>query len=326
MSSMLSGVVRIAVMVCWAVLAYAEGATAGSASSARATVEVEFTTDQPGTATGVIFRSRLRNQDDASAPPIALRRLINGFPPGGKVDTAVPGRCTATDEELQFQGDGICPSESVVGTGWAEIDITGIGLQRFNTTAFNEQGQQVETVKQGNQVNAVVRGFFTPEGLDARIPTCITGGQPPEGCPFDQSRLVANELVTPPITRGGRSYFTTPPTCPSSRRWRSPVILTYADGVTERLYPEQPCQPAAAPSKTCRSQRRVLLRRFVHMRLKSITAIVKGRRVRLNRRRPVIDLRGLPRGRYTVRITAVRNNGQRVRIVRRYRICGSGST
>ncbi len=301
-----------------ALLAWAPAAGAGSASSARVTVEVEFTTDRPGTASGVTFRSRFRNERDPSAPPVPLRRLINGFPPGGKVDTGVPGRCPASDDELRLRGDGICPADSVVGTGWAEIDVTGFGRQRFDTRAFNDRDQQIETVKQGERVNAVVRGFFTAEGLDALIPTCITGGQPPSGCPFDQSSLVANELVTPAITRDGRSYLTTPPTCPPSGRWVSPVILTYADGVTERLEPEQPCRAVSE----CRSRRRVVLRGLARLRLRRVEAIVGGRRVRLHPRRPVIDLRGLRRGRHTVRVLAVRADGRRLTLVRRYRVCG----
>lgn len=210
-----------------------------------------------------------------------------------------------------------------MGTGWAELDITGLGHQRFATTAFNETGQQVETVKQGNQVNAVVRGLFTPEGLDALIPTCISGGQPPQGCPFDQARLRASELIVPPLSAGQRTYFRTSPTCPPSRRWRTPVILTYADGVTERLISEQPCEPAARQGERgeCRSRRRVVLGKLGRAGLRSIVARYRGRRVRLDRRRPVVDLRGLPRGRYTVRITAVTKSGRRLRIARRFRTC-----
>ncbi len=221
-----------------------------------------------------------------------------------------------------MRGDGICPSGSIVGRGSAEIAVTGLGRQRFSATAFNETGQQVETVKQGNMVNAVVRGFFTAEGLDALIPTCITGGQPPEGCPTDQARLRASELVTPVIERDGRAYLTTPPTCPPSGRWQTPIVFTYADGVTERLVSEQPCEPpTAAAERACHSRRRVMLSDLARRRLRTITARYRGRRVRLDPRRPVIDLRGLPRGRYAVRIVAVTRGGDRIRLVRRYRTC-----
>lgn len=318
-------------VTCGAVVAAAAGLAATPAAAwglpatgERATVDVILTTTKPGTATGVTYRSQIRHPTDPAAEPIALRRLIVGTPAGGVVDTGLPERCTASDEELRMRGEGVCPPGSIVGTGFAELAVTGLGRQRFDTTAFNETGQQVETVRQGRTVSAVVRGYFTAEGLDALIPTCITGGQPPQGCPDDQARLRASELITPVIERDGRAYFRTPPTCPPSGRWSSPVVLVYADGVTERLFPEQPCDPPAPP-KECRSRRQVVLEDLVRRRLRSITARYRGRRVRLDPRRPVVDLRGLRRGRYTVRITAKRRDGTRVRIVRRYRTCAPRS-
>ena len=148
------------------------------------------------------------------------------------------------------------------------------------------------------------------------IPTCITGGQPPSGCPSDQATLLASELVLPP--RPG--YLTTPPACPASGHWESTVALTYADGVTERLVTQQPCSPPPAP---CRSRRQVVLAALARVGLRSITARYRGRRVVLDPRRPTIDLRGLPEGRYAVRITAITDSGKRLRFTRRYRTCSA---
>src|SRR4051794_21585647 len=156
------------------------------ASGPRETVDVTYTTTQPGTPTGFTYRSSFR-QDGSPQP---LRRLFVGAPPGAILDTSVPERCTASDDELRLRGDGICPAGSRIGTGFAETEVVGFGRQRFDVRAFNEQGQQFETVKQGEMVSAVVRGFVREGGVDALIPTCITGGQPPDGCPSDQSRLV----------------------------------------------------------------------------------------------------------------------------------------
>ena len=297
------------------------------AEGPREIIDVFLTTTEPGAPTGVTFRSEIRHPTDPSADPIPLRRLIVGMAEGGVADTSVPERCTASDDELRLRGDGICPPKSEVGFGTAEILVEGLGRQRFETKAFNETGQQVETVRQGGRVNAVIRGFFTEEGLDALIPTCIAGGQPPRGCPDDQARLLRNELVQPEYTVGGRTYFRTPPTCPPSGRWRTPVILTYADGVTERVFPEQPCRRArkgaAGAGTSCRSRRKVVFRQLARRRLRSITAVLRGRRIRLDRRRPALDLSDLPEGRYTVRITAVTRQGKRLRYVKRYRTCNA---
>lgn len=306
--------------------AWPAGAPAIPDSSPRAVIDITSTTTKPGAPAGATYRAQLRHPTDPNAEPPALRRLIVGVPAGAVVDTSIPQRCTASDQELRMRGDGICPAGSLVGTGFAEILVFGLGLQRFTASAFNNYGQQVETVKQGNQVQAVVRGFFTEEGLDAEIPTCATGGQPPGGCPFDQARLVRSELVIPEYTVGSRTYFRSPPTCPPSGRWRARVVLTFADGVTERVYPEQPCdRPAPAPAPACRGLARVSFPVFARRGLRWIHATVRGRRIRLNPRRPVLDLRRLPRGRHTVRIVALTKRGKRLRIVGRYRTCGRGA-
>jgi hypothetical protein len=304
--------------------AWPAAAHAIPASSPRATVDLELTTSAPGAPAGLTYRSEIRHPTDPEGEPPVLRRLIVGAPAGAVIDTSAPEHCPASDQELRMRGDGICPRGSLLGTGFAETLVVGLGRQRFDANAFNADGQQVETVKQGDQVSAVVRGIFTPEGLDALIPTCVTGGQPPEGCPVDQARLVRSELVIPPYSRDGRSYFTTPPTCPPSGRWSTPIVMTFADGTTDRLFPEQPCDPEAgapAGAPACRSRRQVVFSALARVGLRRISARLRGRRVRLDPRRPVLDLRGLPSGRYRVRIDAVTKRGTRVRLIRRYRTC-----
>lgn len=305
----------------------AAAALALPATGERETVDLSFTTTRPGAPAGVSYAFTIHAPPGGEPP--ALRRLIVTPPAGAIVDTSVPGVCTATDEQLRTQGDTACPRDSIVGDGSAELVITGFGNQKFSQTGFNADRQQFQTVKQGDRVMGIVRGFLTEDGLDARIPTCVTGGQPPEGCPDDQARLLRSEFAVPPYVAGGRSYFTTPPECPPSGRWRSTVTLSYADGVTERVHPEQPCDAATdtspatpqSPQSECRSRRQVVFRALARVGLRTITAALRGRRVRLDPRRPVLDLRGLPEGRYTVRVRAVTRRGTRLRFTRHYRTC-----
>ena len=82
-----------------------------------------------------------------------------------------------------------------------------------------------------------------------------------------------------------------------------------------------------APSnRRCRSRRnfRIRLRHPRGSRIVAATVRVNGRRVATRRGRRVtapVDLRGLPRGRYTVSITALLDNSRVVRGTRRYRTC-----
>ena len=56
----------------------------------------------------------------------------------------------------------------------------------FKTTRFNGPEQQIEVVESGNAVGANGDGprvYVHGTTLDAPVPTCLTGGQPPTGCP-----------------------------------------------------------------------------------------------------------------------------------------------
>jgi hypothetical protein len=114
----------------------------------------------------------------------------------------------------------------------------------------------LELVKNGDRVMAVVHTYVRGTTLDGPVPTCLNGGNPPDGCPSDQFTLLANHLQIDPVRVGGRSYGTTPPKCPKSRRWRAPVTLYYADGSVNTVTPESPCRPAKKKKKKRRPSRR----------------------------------------------------------------------
>ena len=89
-------------------------------------------------------------------------------------------------------------------------------------------------------------------------------------------------------------------------------------------------EPLAVQLATqCRSKRRftIRLRERTARLIRSAVVRVNGRRVAVARRRTdrrlvvVVDLRGLPRGKYRVVITARLRDGRRVRWVRSYRTC-----
>ncbi len=80
--------------------------------------------------------------------------------------------------------------------------------------------------------------------------------------------------------------------------------------------------PRSTPAGRCTSRRRMRIR--LDRRLRSATIRVPGQRaIRLSGRRlrSVVDLRGLPRGSYRIRIEGRDRTGKRVRSVRTYRTC-----
>ncbi|HEX8105602.1 MAG TPA: PQQ-binding-like beta-propeller repeat protein [Solirubrobacteraceae bacterium] len=91
--------------------------------------------------------------------------------------------------------------------------------------------------------------------------------------------------------------------------------------------PDDPQAAGRAKARRCVSRRRfeIRLRAPKGRRLRSARVFVAGRRVKTFRKgrrlRAVVDLRGLPRGRFTVRVVARTADGKRVRETRIYRTC-----
>jgi hypothetical protein len=209
----------------------------------------------------------------------------------------------------------------------------------FNTTLFNAPNEQIELVESGSSFGSygVVRTFVHGNTLDGPVPTCLTGGNPPTGCPSDQVILLNNHLATPPITAGGRSYGTTPATCPRSGKWQGPVAFYYGDGTVETLQFQTPCarrarfSPALIPKfARCTRPRKltILLRQPPGDRLRKavirvdrrLVVVVQGRRLR----RP-IRLPRLPRRRFMVSVVAHTRSGRKLRAARSYRACPRGA-
>lgn len=236
-------------------------ARAEPASGAHETVDITTSTAQPGASAGFSYSAVYHGDADGADPP-ALRRLVIALPRGTRTDTSVLPQCTASDETIRMMGDAACPPGSRIGSGQATAKVIALGTQTFETTVFNGPDQQIEIIESGNGVGAdgVARTYIHGTTLDGPVPTCLTGGSPPSGCPFDQIALLENHLTTRPVTVGQgaarRNYGTTPPTCPSSGKWRTPVTLHYADGTTETVVTTQPCTRARRAAVIPRRHRR----------------------------------------------------------------------
>jgi uncharacterized repeat protein (TIGR01451 family) len=135
------------------------------------------------------------------------------------------------------------------------------------------------------------------------------------------------------LTNAAQASTSTPDPIDSNDRDVTTVIPVAPPTTVQPMPPP----PAAAPPQPgvdvvtrCRSRRRFAIRIREHggQRLvRSAQVRVNGRRVAVMRRRSddrlvaVVDLRGLPRGTYHVRIVARLRNGGRAQWVRSYRTC-----
>lgn len=226
-------------------------------SGPRETVDIWANTTQTNASAALGYSGRYHAAGNPDADPPPLRHLVIELPPGTKIDTTVPVRCTATDSQLRFQGESACPAAARVGSGEVVVRQAGLGVMTYRTVLYNAPDDILELVMSGSRVVGVVHTYVRGTTLDGPVPTCLMGGQPPKDCPSDQLTILANRLQVDPVSVGEgdarRNYGTTPPTCPASGRWPIPVTFHFADGSVDTVTPTAPCtRPATATTKSTR--------------------------------------------------------------------------
>jgi hypothetical protein len=228
------------------------GAAAEPVSFAHGTIDNQFTTTQPGTPTGATYTGTYHAANDPSSDPPYMRKMTFYPPAGMRSDTSVPDQCTATDLQLQVQGPSACPEGSRLGGGTGRAKVMGseatVEIVRFNNT--NEQ----ILLARSPILASVSRGRIAPDGsVTFASPTCFPSLVT---CPVDNALQIGSEVSSPPYTRDGRSYSTTPAKCPKAGYWQSTVRFWWADGSEDTVVTKQACTRPAAKAKKKRSRSR----------------------------------------------------------------------
>ncbi len=68
------------------------------------TASLRFIESTPGRPSGYRVRIDYANPDDPEAKPPSVRKVVEIFPPGTRIDTRAPARCAASDVELMLRG------------------------------------------------------------------------------------------------------------------------------------------------------------------------------------------------------------------------------
>jgi hypothetical protein len=143
-----------------------------------------------------------------------------------------------------------------------------------------------------------------------------------DSCPGDKDECITDLTLATPRGEGvvGQLVGGTPLVGTASEQ-RPQILLPPASGSGGG--------PAPAGKAPCRSRRSftIRLREPKRGRLVAARVYVNGKRVRVvkgKRLRARINLVGLPKGRYTVRVVAITSTGRRVTETRRYRTCKPG--
>lgn len=226
-----------AVMIALAPLGGAP-ASGSTAAGSNQTASLRFTTDEPGTPSGLRLRVDYVNPDAPEGKPPAVRKVVQTLAEGARIDTSAPLRCTAT-AELMLTGPAACPAGSFVGTGLLTIDTGLSEPARFLTedVTFLNNTDELIFVTQDRQTGArlVTRAVVDGRRIVTEAPPLLPGA-PPDGAAIDVVRADLREVVT---ARG--SYVSTPARCPTSGYWTNTIEFTYDDG-TQTVRSRSRCQ------------------------------------------------------------------------------------
>jgi len=226
----------------------AQGAEAGSYQTAS----FVFDQTKPDRSSGATFDVDYHNPSDPQGKPPAVRRVILEAAPGTRIDTSVPGRCTASDAELMLMGAQACPPGSRIGVGEATVDTGFPGPGRFlavHIDFFNNTDQLIFlNTEQGTGARTVIRSRIDGRRLITDAP--VFPGTPPDGGALD---VVHTQI--PAYSAGRGAYLSTPGACPPSGTWTNSMSFTYADGVTQTVTSPTPCRPTQRAKKCQRGKK-----------------------------------------------------------------------
>lgn len=228
----------------WAGVALAE-----PVSGPHQTIDQQFTTIRTNSPTGFSFEGTYHAAGDPAGYPPYMRRMVSYNPPGLRYDTSVPERCAASDLELAALGPAACPAGSRLGGGTTTTAFVGRFPSTVDVDLFNNANEQI-ILAHSPFLATVARGQIHPDGsVEFASPTCYPSLEPP-GCPADTVLQLHSAITVAPYTRteGGvvRSYLTTPPGCPRTGYWQTPMTFWWADGSVDTVVTRQPCRRARA--------------------------------------------------------------------------------
>jgi hypothetical protein len=234
----------LALALAW-LLAGASTASAGVATGPRERVDHRFTTTKPGSPTGSHFDATYHAAGNADAHPPYMRKMVFYTPPGLRYDTSVPERCTASDLQLAAFGAAACPEGSKLGSGTTDTAFMGGPSTSSGLDLFNNENEQI-ILARSPFITTIVRGRIHPDqSVEFASPTCYPS-VPGVQCPVDNVLQLRSSMRSASYTRTvdgvRRSWITTPPKCPKSKRWRASIRWWWADGTEDTVAIEYPCK------------------------------------------------------------------------------------
>jgi hypothetical protein len=323
-------------------LAWAATAQAQSYQDFSAT----FTTRATSANSGYRLAIDYVNPGDPQGKPYSVSKVVQTLHAGTRIDTSVPPRCEASDAEVIARGAGACPAETKIGSGDLEVDLgAGAGpLPRIvenDVTYFNADGALILMTESTNTptiVRTASRVRVGERTFTSMVPP-IPAAPPPD--PFLAIRRTHASLDA--VTAGGRSFITTPPTCPGSGAWTNTAEFTYRNGTTQTATSTSPCTRPAGDGGADSERPRIRVRGVPQgcaprsfrarvrvrddSRLRRVRVSLDGRRVRTTKRRSFrvrVHAARLRPGRHRLAVVAADVAGNRAGKGVSFRRCRAG--
>ena len=221
-------------------LLLASAAVAQPVSMRHGSVDNRFTTKRPATASGFHYHGVYHAAGNPKGDPPYMRKMTFYTLPGQRYDTKAAPRCTASDVELALRGPAACPAGSRLGGGTVIGKFMNAFPNELQADFFNAPGEQI-ILARSPFVASVSRGKIAKDqSVTYAAPTCypVIGSGP---CPVDNALQIESDMRVPRYVKGSRAYMRTPPKCPASGHWTSPVRFWWADGSTDLVRTKQPC-------------------------------------------------------------------------------------
>lgn len=213
-------------------------------------------TTKPGKPTGSYFIETAQDPDNPqNQQPKQDKSVDDFFPVGAVINQAVPGNCTASDNDFSQKGDNACPKSSRIGSGNATLKTNNSSNPDIHATitAYNNRSKKQlvfyinPSPAQPIVLRGTVKGKTGKQHLHVPIPINCVLGTPPNCGPLGDARITEFDLTIDKIVgkkgkNKGKGFVTTPRKCPKSGKWDFKIEFHGRDGKTDTLHSYPPCK------------------------------------------------------------------------------------
>lgn len=206
---------------------------------------------KPGATAGTNISISSYTTAPGDFPPRA-KEIDFTYPAGAVINQKAAPQCGATNQDFSAKGPTACPSKTKIGSGGGTVKLQSGGKPiPFTVAAFNGKSKTIilyirPSLGQPLELRPKIKAGTTYKIITKVPVTCVTPGGP-TGC-VNEARINSFNLKLKKIggKNGKPAFLTTPPKCPSSKKWTFKGIFKYGAGATPAQKPVKSNSPCKA--------------------------------------------------------------------------------